>query len=746
MTAAHPTARAGSLAAPALRVGVWKVVVIIPCYGRPGDLANVLADLERLELDAPGGISPRAIVVDNASSPGLAAPGAELIRLERNMGGSGGFNAGLRTALARGTAGDPRELFWLLDSDARPEASALARLVAALERNPDLCAVASSLWDPVTREPYEAGGRIDRRTGEFDISLVPGWRERERIDVEYAAACSLLVRRRAVEMAGLLPDTFLSADDVGWSLRLKRATGARIACIPSSRVFHPHPDKMRLVGRYYGARNGFGPAGLLGLGPVARVRRAAREVGRGTLQVLAGRRDLAELHRAGLRDAARGNVSGPGEPPMVREWQAYDHLGHAAAGAGRARIGEHLRAELGEAAFERLLAAAGPGARSVRLSGGLGALIGRVLVPEAGLAIVSARARPRDVLRGRRCITCAPAGFSLEADGAWARAGRAIAYVLASAPTVARLSLRAPPVPPAEPAASDGTVAGLTSIVVLSYNRRGALERTLESLAEDPSLLGAEVIVVDNASGDGSAAMVRESFPGTIVVEAGTNIGVEGFNLGAWRARGEFLLILDDDAHPAPGAVDAALSAMRADAGLGAVALHPVHPRTGRSEWPFAASASDRFPVMGCGNLVRARAWRGAGGYEAGYFLYRNDADLALTLLDQGWRVGFDPAWRVQHDSPVAGRKSGRWFRLATRNWIWTARRHGRGFWGMAGAAAGWAWAHRLAGARPADHARVIAGAISGLCRRPPAAAAGSDGRAFRSLLRLRFSPGPARR
>src|SRR5207253_932781 len=100
------------------------------------------------------------------------------------------------------------------------------------------------------------------------------------------------------------------------------------------------------------------------------------------------------------------------------------------------------------------------------------------------------------------------------------------------------------------------------------------------------------------------------------------------------------VLILDDDAHREPAALEAALALLGQRPSIGAVALHPRHPASGASEWPFAerarTEAEERWPVMGCGNLVRTDAWRAVGGYEEGFFLYRNDVDLALKLLAAG--------------------------------------------------------------------------------------------------------------
>lgn len=280
------------------------------------------------------------------------------------------------------------------------------------------------------------------------------------------------------------------------------------------------------------------------------------------------------------------------------------------------------------------------------------------------------------------------------------------------------------------------------SIVVLSFNRRDALRRTLAHLAS--SCPRAQVIVADNASTDGSAQMVRDAFPGVELVALGENIGVAGFNRAAERASREFLLILDDDSWPDPAGLELALAALRADERLGGIMLHRRHPATNAPEWPFdnhGISGTRRpWPDMGCGNLVRTSAWRAVGGYEEGYFLYRNDTDLALKLHAAGFDTAFNPAWFVWHDSPIVTRKSDRWLRLATRNWVWLARRHGRGFSGVAGLLAGCLHAHRLARLRPRGHWSALRGTIEGLARPAPPLAASlrPDGAAFRELVRLK--------
>jgi GT2 family glycosyltransferase len=227
------------------------------------------------------------------------------------------------------------------------------------------------------------------------------------------------------------------------------------------------------------------------------------------------------------------------------------------------------------------------------------------------------------------------------------------------------------------------------SIIILSHNRREAVLRTLLELEQSlrrsvaPSL-APQLILVDNASTDDTLTDVRERFAHLIdsntlhILTLADNLAIEGFNQGAALATGEFLLILDDDAWPDPQSLRSALELLQREPTLAGVALLPIHPCTNRPEWRFGTPGTvlRGFPAFGCANLVRASAWRAVGGYQREFFLYRNDVDLALKFLAAGFDVAHNPAWFAWHDSPLAARKSQRWLHLATRNWVWLARRH----------------------------------------------------------------------
>ena len=116
------------------------------------------------------------------------------------------------------------------------------------------------------------------------------------------------------------------------------------------------------------------------------------------------------------------------------------------------------------------------------------------------------------------------------------------------------------------------------SVVVSTWRTRELLRTCLQSL-QPVHEAGAEVIVVEDAGGDGSDAMVRGEFAWAKLVALDTNVGYSrATNLGCTKARGEFLLLLNADTEVRSDAVEALLSFARAHPGHGAVAPRLVGP------------------------------------------------------------------------------------------------------------------------------------------------------------------------
>jgi rhamnopyranosyl-N-acetylglucosaminyl-diphospho-decaprenol beta-1,3/1,4-galactofuranosyltransferase len=202
----------------------------------------------------------RVLVVDNASTDGTAAlvraeyPETELLSLEVNEGGAGGFHEGMKRAYETGC-----EWLWLLDDDTFAEPSALAELLGAADRLTELPAptllASVVLWRDGTPHPMNFP-TVERRRMRRVIAAV----QRGLMPIRTATFVSLLVHRSLVERHGLpLKYFFLWSDDIEYTSRAV-LSGELGLLVPTSVVVHETvsaadfrsapPDRF-----YYHARN-----------------------------------------------------------------------------------------------------------------------------------------------------------------------------------------------------------------------------------------------------------------------------------------------------------------------------------------------------------------------------------------------------------------------------------------------------------------------------------------------------------
>jgi N-acetylglucosaminyl-diphospho-decaprenol L-rhamnosyltransferase len=218
------------------------------------------------------------------------------------------------------------------------------------------------------------------------------------------------------------------------------------------------------------------------------------------------------------------------------------------------------------------------------------------------------------------------------------------------------------------------------AVVVVSYNTRDDLRLCLRSLAD--VTLPLEVVVVDNASQDGSPAAARQERPDARVVENPKNLGfAAGANRG-WRAStAPCVLFLNSDAEVLPGAVEALVAVLetRPDVGIvgprtlgadGRIQVSTGPHLTPFSEWsqrrlvlgvaagrPEALRVAEArhskehepFWVSGSCLLAERSALEAVGGFDEAFFLYEEDVDLCARVRAEGWRVVFTPAATVRH-------------------------------------------------------------------------------------------------
>jgi GT2 family glycosyltransferase len=233
------------------------------------------------------------------------------------------------------------------------------------------------------------------------------------------------------------------------------------------------------------------------------------------------------------------------------------------------------------------------------------------------------------------------------------------------------------------PAPMSRVLAGPLSVVVVTYNSAAAVRATLPALC--PQLRGDdELVVVDNGSADDTLASVRRLAPGAVVIESPGNAGfAAAANAGARAAGGELLVILNPDAVPHPGFVDAICSPSGdwaawmglVRAGDGINSSGGIVHFTGIAWAGQAAPAGARevaFLSGACLAIPRAR-FLAAGGFAEHYFMYQEDVDLSLRLRLAGGRLGVEPAAVVDHDYEFA-KGPDKWRRLERNRWATIVR------------------------------------------------------------------------
>lgn len=216
------------------------------------------------------------------------------------------------------------------------------------------------------------------------------------------------------------------------------------------------------------------------------------------------------------------------------------------------------------------------------------------------------------------------------------------------------------------------------SIVFLVFNRREELAISLRQMLEDadPPPGGCEVIVVDNASVDGSADMVRRDFPSVRLIERPVNVGVSGWNDGFAAARGRWVLALDDDCYlPAGGLPRALAAAAEHDADLVSFSVGSHE----HSDFHFTESyRTGLLAFWGCAVLIRRAALQPLTGYDPEIFVWANEVELMLRFFDAGHRHLHLPEVTAVHmktpgDGPPREHVTNRTYALNLRHWAYVA-------------------------------------------------------------------------
>ncbi len=222
------------------------------------------------------------------------------------------------------------------------------------------------------------------------------------------------------------------------------------------------------------------------------------------------------------------------------------------------------------------------------------------------------------------------------------------------------------------------------SVILVNWNGRELLERALSCLYDTIRASQYQVIVVDNASSDGSAAMVRERFPETILIENRHNAGFARANNQALKyASGRYILLLNTDAFVHEGTVDGMVAFMDAhpDAGSVGCRLYYEDGSLQRSCFAFPTLATELWTalfldkllprsryfgkyqmtywdmnetravdaLLGACMLVRREVVARIGLFDERFFMYSEEVDLCYRLREHGYQNYYLPTVSATH-------------------------------------------------------------------------------------------------
>ena len=210
----------------------------------------------------------------------------------------------------------------------------------------------------------------------------------------------------------------------------------------------------------------------------------------------------------------------------------------------------------------------------------------------------------------------------------------------------------------------------LVTVNILSWNRKSDLRITLQELKKTtyPNI---EIIVVDNASTDGSPEMVESEFQYVELIRMPKNIGIAGWNIGFENAKGKYIVVLDDDSHPAPKAIEKMIEEFEKpeNKSVGVIAFQI---KAGSEQvnitfnWP-----KEKITFWGCGAGIRSSVLKKVGYYDEHFFIYANEIDLGIRVINAGYKIYYIPDCIAYHRTSPTNRGNWRNNYFGTRNSIW---------------------------------------------------------------------------
>jgi len=220
----------------------------------------------------------------------------------------------------------------------------------------------------------------------------------------------------------------------------------------------------------------------------------------------------------------------------------------------------------------------------------------------------------------------------------------------------------------------------IVSFVIVNWNRCNDLKECLNSI-QDQTYTNFEIIVVDNQSTDGSLKMVRNLFPKVkLIIMPDSFYGAcETFNIGFSSSLGEYIAILDNDVIIPSNWVEKILNCFEMEPATTAlISSKVIEPGMPEDYLNSSELNSKKYidTFVGCGSIAKSDLIKEVGYYDKNFFIHVNERDLALKLLNKGYRILHFPEAITFHKKEFGIHMGNRSLYYHIRNYIWVFIKH----------------------------------------------------------------------
>lgn len=215
----------------------------------------------------------------------------------------------------------------------------------------------------------------------------------------------------------------------------------------------------------------------------------------------------------------------------------------------------------------------------------------------------------------------------------------------------------------------------LVSIVIITWNRLQDIKLTLGELKKIiyPNY---EIILVDNGSSDGTVEYVMEQHPDVRTVRLEENIGIGARNIGMLKARGEYIVLLDDDSYPLPDTLTKMVEKFERDGALSVVAFSLIDsgglPITGKfdkfTDAPEVDGGRDSWYFYSCGAGLKKEHLETSGLLQSKLFFGHGEEELSLRIIDSGGKIRYYPDTIAVHRETNVNRPLARFAYYSVKN------------------------------------------------------------------------------